>query len=252
MRNPFFALIATFTVFSLPGCSLVDGPPTCRVDSERGVIRYHLYAAILPVRHRVILAPGFLRSPETMDHLAHALAQGGVEVAAIDLKRSKPWAGNHDENARDMTALREALGWDRVAYAGFSAGGLSALLAAAGDKACDGLLMLDPVDNASLGLRAAPQVRVPSLAILGQPGPDNAWRNGAAMLAEIPKLKIIEMPEARHPDFETRTAFPLRAASHVDLTHQRINDHAVAWILESCRPASFLQRPNPTATTTTR
>lgn len=245
-------MILFFTLLLSINCFPASGQVVRDIDSDRGKLGYHLHLPTTSVRHRVILAPGFLRGPKTMDRLGVALAANGVATAVIDLKRSRPWAGKHEENARDMIALRKALGWNRVTYAGFSAGGLSALLAAAGDKACVGLLMLDPVDNASLGLRAAPQVRVPSLAILGQPGPGNAWRNGAAMLGEIPHSTIFEIPGARHPDFETRAAFPLPNTSRAAPIQKRINHHAVAWILESCRSSNFRQRPKPTATTTTR
>jgi dienelactone hydrolase len=153
---------------------------------------------------RVILAHGFLRTPATMEHLAKAFAEHGFETACIKLRRSKPWNGNHTENARDMIALRKALGWEYVNYAGFSAGGLSALLAAAEDPACVKLLLLDPVDHGALGLEAAPKVRVPALAILGRPGAGNANRNASAMLDALPHGETIELAEATHCDFEAR------------------------------------------------
>lgn len=139
-----------------------------------------------------------------MEHLAKALAVDGIETACIALKCSKPWAGNHAENARDMIALREALGWEKVAYAGFSAGGLSALLASSQDSACEKLVLLDPVDHKNLGIEAASQVRVPTLAVLGQPGPGNANRNAASMLAAILRCHVIEVQDASHCDFEAQ------------------------------------------------
>ena len=139
-----------------------------------------------------------------MDHLAKALAASGIETACIKLKRSTPWNGNHAENARDMIALRQALGWKKVTYAGFSAGGLSALIAASEDKACTRLLLLDPVDHGTLGKDAAPKIRIPALALLGQPGPGNAHRNASSMLAAIPGCRIVEIPDATHCDFEAR------------------------------------------------
>jgi pimeloyl-ACP methyl ester carboxylesterase len=139
-----------------------------------------------------------------MQHLAESFARQGIQTACIKLKRSTPLKGKHAENARDMVALRQALGWKNVTYAGFSAGGLSALIAASEDEACTKLILLDPVDYGSLGKDAAPKIRIHTLAILGQPGPGNADRNASAMLAEISGCRVVEIPEATHCDFEAR------------------------------------------------
>lgn len=178
--------------------------PLSKIETARGEIEYTLHSPDAPPRQRVILAHGFLRNAGTMEHLAKALTSDGIETACIALKRSQPWAGNHAENARDMTALREALGWKNVTFAGFSAGGLSALIAASQDPACVKLVLLDSVDHKNLGIQAASQLRVPTLVILAKPGPGNANRNAAAMLAAIPRCRIVELPEATHCDFEAR------------------------------------------------
>jgi len=178
--------------------------PLFRKETPRGKIQYSLHTPATPASQHVILAHGFLRNPQTMGHLAKALAEDGIETACIKLKRSTPLNGNHDANARDMIALRKSLGWKNVTYAGFSAGGLSALVAASEDPACHKLLLLDPVDHGTLGKVAAPKIRIPTLAILGKPGPGNANRNAAAMLAAIPGCRIIEIPEATHCDFEAQ------------------------------------------------
>jgi pimeloyl-ACP methyl ester carboxylesterase len=171
-------------------------------ETPRGVIQYTLHSPETPARQHVILAHGFLRSPQTMHHLADSFAKNGVQTACIKLKRSTPLNCNHAENARDMIALREALGWKSVTYAGFSAGGLSALLAAAEDQACTKLLLFDPVDQGTLGRDAAPKIRIPTLAILGKPGPGNANRNATPMLECIANHRIHPIPEATHCDFE--------------------------------------------------
>lgn len=231
MKPSLAASIATLILSAETGCSVRNDRQVRRVETDRGHIQYLHYAPSKSNRQRAILAHGFLRNPETMDSLATALADGGIESVVIDLKRSRLWAGNHEENARDMMALREALGWDRVIYAGFSAGGLSALLAASADDACVRLLMLDPVDSGSQGLDAAPLVGVPALAILGKPGPGNAWRNAAAMLRRIPEVREIEFADARHFDFESPGSS--RAAS----IHQRSNEFVAAWLSEAASDA---------------
>ena len=196
-------LVSTITLgFLTVSCS--HSAPLLKQETRRGQIQYSLHSPETPARQHVILAHGFLRNPQTMAHLAEAFAKNGIETACIQLKRSTLWNGNHAENARDMIALRQALGWQNVSYAGFSAGGLSALIAASEDSACAKLLLFDPVDYASLGKDAAAKIRIPALAILGQPGPGNANRNATAMLAAIPGCRIIEIPAATHCDFEDR------------------------------------------------
>lgn len=204
MMNPFLLLTLFPTLLLSFDCSLASGQSVRDIDTGRGTLGYHLHSPTTPARHRAILAPGFLRGPKTMNHLGAALAADGVETAVIDLKRSRPWAGKHEENARDMIALRKALGWESAVYAGFSAGGLSALLAAAEDPACTKLLLLDPVDHGALGLDASRNNHVPTLAILGQPGPGNGKRNAAGMLEAMPRCRIVELADATHCDFEAR------------------------------------------------
>ena len=186
------------------GCSHSAQPEPEWKTTETGRIRYLHHQPVTAATQHVILAHGFLRTAGTMEHLGKALAERGIETACIELRHSRPWSGNHAENARDMIALSKALGWEKVIYAGFSAGGLSALLAAADDPACTKLVLLDPVDSGTLGTDGAPKVRVPTLAILGKPGPGNANRNATPMLKAIPRCQIVELPEATHCDFEAR------------------------------------------------
>lgn len=183
-------------------CSLAA--PLLSQETTRGKIQYTIHSPETEARLHIILAHGFLRNPETMHHLAAHFSKTGIETACIQLKRSTAFNGNHAENARDMIALRESLGWKNVTYAGFSAGGLSALIAASQDPACEKLLLLDPVDQGALGKEAAAKIRIPTLAILGKPGPGNANRNATAMLAAIPGCKTVEIPEATHCDFEAK------------------------------------------------
>jgi len=138
-------------------CSQVPPSPLLIQETVRGKIQYTLHSPVALPSQQLILAHGFLRSPQTMRHLADSFAKAGIETACIALRRSRPWSGDHVENALDMIALRESLGWKIVTYAGFSAGGLSALIAASEDPACKKLLLLDPVDHAFLGKDAAPK-----------------------------------------------------------------------------------------------
>lgn len=191
-------LISLFTTT----CS--HSAPLLSKETTRGKIQYTLHSPESPARQHVIIAHGFLRTPDTMAHIAESLAKDGIETACIKLKRSNPLNGNQAGNARDMIALRESLGWKNVIHAGFSAGGLSALIASSEDPASEKLILLDPVDQASLGKEASEKIRIPTLAILGQPGAGNARRNCQAMLAAIPGCRTIEIKTATHCDFEAR------------------------------------------------
>ena len=221
-------------------CSHSTPSTLLRRETTRGEIQYTLHAPAAPASQQVILAHGFLRSPQTMDHLAKALAENGIETACIALKRSTPLHGNHVENARDIIALRESLGWQDVTYAGFSAGGLSALLAASEDKTCKKLLLLDPVDHGTLGRDAAKKIRIPTLAILGKPGPGNGLRNATPMLDAIPDCRIIEIAEANHFDFEANPSALLHcligsapAADRTTAVHEKVILRSTRFLIHS-------------------
>jgi pimeloyl-ACP methyl ester carboxylesterase len=240
-RTASSALAALSLALLSTACS--HAAPLSKIETTRGVIGYTLHSPDTAAKRRVILAHGFLRNADTMEHLAKSLAADGIETACISLKRSTPLNGNHAENARDMIALREALGWKNVAYAGFSAGGLSALLASSQDPACLKLVLLDPVDHKNIGIEAASQVSVPTLAMLGKPGPGNANRNASAMLAAILHCRLVEVPDASHCDFEARPS----ALCHF-LTGSKPDASRTATVHETVLSESSRFLINPSAT----
>lgn len=197
------AVTVLLAVLFATACGHSAEPTLLSQATTRGKVQYILHAPESPAKQRAIIAHGFLRGPKTMEHLAKAFADVGIETACIQFKRSQLWNGNHAENARDMIALRQSLGWKNVTYIGFSAGGLSALIAASEDHACNQLLLLDPVDHGTLGTTSAAAIHIPTLAILGQPGPGNAQRNCKAMLKAIPHARTVEIGNATHCDFES-------------------------------------------------
>ena len=153
----------------------------------------------------VILAHGFLRGQQRLRDLAARLAKDGVQVATLDFCNQKPWAGRPVQNARDMQALARHLGAQRVVYAGFSAGGLAALLAARADPQALGVVTLDLVDTQGLGLRAARGLEKPLLALAGEPTNCNAQANGEAVYAIADRAHVQRIPGAGHCDFESPT-----------------------------------------------
>ncbi|MCF7983394.1 MAG: alpha/beta hydrolase [Thiohalocapsa sp.] len=153
----------------------------------------------------VVLAHGFLRSQDRMQALAAAIAREGVDVVTLDFCNTRPWNGRHVQNARDMQALARALEARRVVYAGFSAGALSALVAARLDPSAIGVVALDLVDTGDIGVRAADGLDKPVLALAGEPTNCNARDNARAVYAAAGGARVLRIPGAGHCDFEGPT-----------------------------------------------
>lgn len=192
------------------------------MDLEHGVLRsatgcvlaYRLYRPEAAARSAqapalVVLGHGFLRSQARMRGLAEAIAAAGLPVATLDLCNMRPWAGRHQQNGLDMIALARHLqaevgGRERV-YAGFSAGGLAALVAARHDRQALGVVTLDLVDAQGIGQRAARQLERPLLGLAGAPTNCNARGNAEALFAEREQARLLRIPQAGHCDFEAPT-----------------------------------------------
>jgi pimeloyl-ACP methyl ester carboxylesterase len=133
------------------------------------------------------------------------MAADGMQVATLDFCNQKPWAGRHVQNGQDMVALARHLGAERVVYAGFSAGGLAALLAGRADPRTVGILTLDLVDTQGLGVGAARRLDKPLLALAGEPTNCNAGANGAIVYAATDRARVARIDGAGHCDFEAPT-----------------------------------------------
>ncbi len=88
-----------------------------------------------------------------------------------------------------------------VVYAGFSAGGLAALLAAAEDPGAVAYLGLDAVDSGGLAAGAT-RLALPALFLMAEPGACNADGNMRATAAAIASSRTVRIPNATHCDFE--------------------------------------------------
>ena len=150
----------------------------------------------------VMIVPGFMRDRDRMRGWAAAIARRGMTVVTMDFCQPTAFDGRHAENARDMIAVREALGLHAVVYAGHSAGGLASLIAAAEDPAARGMLLLDPVDFGGLAEGAAARAFVPALVLLAKPGICNLRRSIRHALPLLPLATIVAIDGASHCDFE--------------------------------------------------
>ena len=214
--------------FSVPGPYTVGDPTTSSVTVSCK-LTYDLYTpdgvASPPV---VLLAHGFMRSRAQMAGWAALWASWGVEVATPDLCHESFSDSDPAQNAADLVALAAHLGSTAPVYAGHSAGGLAAVLAAALDPNAAGVVGLDAVDdNAGDGLAAAPTVSVPAYALLGEPSSCNSDENGAALWAAVPGAQALTVADADHCSFENPTdglCTALCAADNVTFTDAQVQE----------------------------
>jgi pimeloyl-ACP methyl ester carboxylesterase len=186
------------------------GPASAEVAS--GVLRSAYGCELRYEDHRplgwmggptVVLAHGFLRSLDSMRGWAEHFASHGVRTVVVGLCNATPFDGRHDRSAVDLRDLADQVVPEggRVLYAGFSAGGLAALLAAAEDPAAVAYLGLDAVDSGALAGRAT-RLAVPALFLSAEPGACNADGNMAPFAATIASARVVRVPNATHCVFE--------------------------------------------------
>ncbi|MEY6431753.1 alpha/beta hydrolase [Thioalkalicoccus limnaeus] len=171
----------------------------CRVE----YLSYRPLSAAVDSDPLVVLAHGFLRSHEHMDGLAQRIAAAGYRTASVRFCNSRIWAGRHRENGQDLVRVADVLAAQEVVYVGFSAGGLSALVAGRQDPRTRGIVALDLVDRDGLGFAVASDLEPPVVGLFGDPSPCNAENNGLAVLESHPGARVQRIPGASHCDFET-------------------------------------------------
>jgi hypothetical protein len=182
--------VETGVLASNTGCSLAY-----RLTIPTGTKRHGL----------VVLAPGFWRAPAQMAGLARALAAAGIITATVDFCNTRPWAGRHFQDGLDMVSVARKLGARRVVYAGFSAGALAALIAARQDPDSVGVVALDLVDDAGLGVSLVGGLDKPVIGLVGDPAVCNAENNGLAVFRAVGQARVIRIRGASHCDFESPT-----------------------------------------------
>jgi len=150
----------------------------------------------------VILAHGFKRNRDSMRGWAQYWAERGIPCLILDFCNATMINGHHQRNADDMRALADLLELDKVVYAGFSAGGLAAYLAALDDPAAVAYLGLDSVDSGKLARQATRQLTVPALFLVGKPSMCNARGNFSPVFERWPEYTVTHVPQATHCQFE--------------------------------------------------
>jgi dienelactone hydrolase len=154
----------------------------------------------------LVLAHGFLRTKENMRGWAELFASHGIRTVSVSFCNSSLLNGNHEQNATDLRLVADQLAGEQtpVFYAGYSAGGLSAAIAAAADTRTFGYLGIDPVESGGL-MAEIDKIDSPALYLLGVPNACN--RDGATrpVLPPASPAWLIEVPFATHCTFEDPT-----------------------------------------------
>lgn len=196
-----------------------------------------------PDQHRsdvmVFLAHGFMRDLDSMRGWAAHWASYGVPVTVMSLCNSSWFAGHHDRNAIDMVTLADALHTGPVLYAGFSAGGLAAYLAAASDRRTGAYLGLDTVENSGLAQNAARELSYPVLFLLAEPSSCNDDNNILDALTDVSGYSALRIRNTTHCHYENpydtlceSICGYVEPAQAQDMLIQTVRTLATAWVLE--------------------
>ncbi len=136
----------------------------------------------IPVRSRwkgtIFVSHGFLRSIKNMEGWGEIFAYHGYTTILLEFIQSTVIQGNHDKNAFDLLELSNSISSkSQHIFLGFSAGGLSSLIASSKDDFAIAYIGLDPVDNRNLAKDYIRNLKMPSLFLWGEPSSCNAENN---------------------------------------------------------------------------
>lgn len=161
----------------------------------------------------VIIAHGFSRNRRNMSGWGRHLAGEGFVAVVPDL----PARSDHARNGRFISGLKEyfctAEPWKkridpaRAGLMGFSAGGLSTLLAAADSPGVAIWVGLDPVDRNGMGVKAANRVQCRTVVLTAEPSSCNAQGNARGIIEALPGAEHFSIPGAVHVDAEWPTSW---------------------------------------------
>jgi len=188
-------------------------------------MEYSVYSPIgLESSQTVILGHGFARGSGVMVGWAEHFASWGVEVLLPTLCHYNVFAGvDHEMNGLNLQELADVRGLSEVVYAGHSAGGLAAVIAASQDVRAIGLLGLDTTDTQGspgvpdvIGRVYAGTVTCPAFSIRGMPSSCNADGNGIDLFRMMDDYKAVRINGADHCDFENPTDFVCETACSIN------------------------------------
>lgn len=249
-RRVLVGLAALLAALLAPMRAAAQAPVQTQVHTLDGHrVTLDVYPAAGAPRGAAILSHGFTRSRRTLAGHAQALADAGVLVLTPDL----PCTFDFRCNARALAALVASLRAgeafkgvgapvQKVMLVGFSAGGLSSLLAA-DTPGVVGYVGLDPFDRVMpgeaerLGLAAASRLRTEALLLRAPPSRCNAEAVAAPWATALPVLWRDELiAGASHCDFESPSDWMCRLAcgdtdpARQQRVRQGLLDAAAHWL----------------------
>jgi dienelactone hydrolase len=214
------------------------------LDGHR--VTLDVYPAAGPLRGAAILSHGFTRSRRTLAGHAQALADVGVLALTPDLPCTFDFRCNALTLSKLVGALRAGGTFgtpvQKVMLVGFSAGGLSSLLAAdtpgvVGFVGLDAFDRTMPGEKEQLGLAAAGRLRTEALLLRAPPSRCNAEAVAAPWGTALPALWRDEViTGASHCDFESPTDWMCRLAcgdadpARQQRVRQGLLDAAARWM----------------------
>ena len=229
-----FLLLLCFSNFSNAN------PTRGSIASEYGCdLEYEVYlpADTASAGIEVLLAHGFKRNLATMRGWAEHWQALGISTTIMTFCNSSWFNGHHQRNANDLLALATHLGMQSPVYAGYSAGGLAAYIAALQDSRTRAYLGLDAVDSGNLAEDATTLLERPALFITAKPSLCNAKGNLEHVIARYGAVQRIHISEATHCDFEWPfdKRCNLVCGKNDEAVHQEAQTHiqalATEWLL---------------------
>lgn len=194
----------------------------------------------------VILGHGFARGASVMVNWATHLSSWGVEVLLPTLCHFNILAGvNHELNGQNMTELADIHTTNDVVYAGHSAGGLAAIIAASQDVGALGVLGLDATDTQgvpgvpdAIGYVFAATVTCPAFAIVGEPSSCNSNNNGISLFRAMSTYRIARVRSSDHCDFESPTNFVCESSCQNETTD--FSDYEIRSVITTLGTSAIL------------
>jgi pimeloyl-ACP methyl ester carboxylesterase len=161
----------------------------------------------------VIIAHGFSRNRKTMAGWGGMLAAHGFLAVVLDM----PTLADHARNGRAVAELLARVQAGELipqpkpngpaALVGFSAGGLSTLLAAGGNTNVACWVGLDPVAMGAAATQAAESLRIPCFVLRAEPASWNANGTARRTFMSLPgPAFMLAVNQATHVDAECPTS----------------------------------------------
>lgn len=170
---------------------------------------YRLFSPINgPSAPHIIFAHEFVSSHDYLLGLSQHYASWGLKVATMNQLHSSLTDNDPIQDAENLILLsNQILDGGSVIYAGYSAGGLRAIIASALDTNTVAFFGLDMVDIEAIGQSYANELDIPIFGLAGESSACNSQANGIGIYNESVNSKLLRITEADHCDFQSPNSF---------------------------------------------